>query len=139
MPDGMDITIATINYSQKKVLVSSAMNSWLYFQNGKQFSIKGDRSSIGGKENISVSFQNHIIDISEGKTQFYFYTDGYQDQLGGPKNKKFMVKNFRNLLNSIHHYPVQQQEEILQEKLESWKAQQSESQTDDILVLGFTV
>ncbi|NLR93655.1 SpoIIE family protein phosphatase [Flammeovirga agarivorans] len=137
--DGMDITVACINYSRKIVTVSSAKNSWVYFQNGKQQVVKGDRRSIGGMDTRFNSFINHEIDISQGRTKFYFYTDGYQDQLGGPKDRKFMANNFRNLLEEIKDLPVREQESVLDTTLNNWRKYQGEPQTDDILILSFTV
>lgn len=135
--DGMDISIALINYTKKKAVVSSAKNSWLYYQNGRQFVMKGDRRSIGGMDLNSSSFNNYDVDFSKEETFIYFYSDGYQDQLGGPNNKKFLVKRFRQLMEEIHQYPAQEQEKILLNRFESWRKQQNETQTDDILVLGF--
>ncbi|KXX71041.1 SpoIIE family protein phosphatase [Flammeovirga sp. SJP92] len=135
--DGMDISIALINYTKKKVIVSSAKNSWLYYQNGRQFVMKGDRRSIGGMDLNSSAFVNHEVDFSEEETYIYLYSDGYQDQLGGPNNKKFLVKRFRELIDEIHHLPAKEQEKALLHRFELWRKQQNESQTDDILVIGF--
>lgn len=137
--DGMDISICLINFTQKKLIVSSAKNSWVYFQNGEQIIVKGDRRSIGGMYFDQSAFVNHEIDISASSATVYFYSDGYQDQLGGPKDKKFLVKRFRHLLNEIHQFTPKKQEKILEERHEFWCKQQNESQTDDILVFGFKV
>ncbi|WP_139263233.1 SpoIIE family protein phosphatase [Flammeovirga pacifica] len=137
--DGMDITIACINYSQQNVTVSSAKNSWVYFQNDQLNYIKGDRRSIGGMDLNTNRFVDHEIDVSREKATFYFYSDGYQDQLGGEKNRKYLVKNFRNLLSHIVHLSNWEQEQVLKTTHEKWKKQQNEPQTDDILVLGFSV
>ncbi|MBB6463782.1 tetratricopeptide repeat protein [Flammeovirga kamogawensis] len=137
--DGMDISICTINYTQKTATISSAKSSWLYFQNDRMHVMKGCRRSIGGIDLHTHPFVSHTIDLSSSPTQFYFYSDGYQDQIGGPKNKKFLVKRFRNLIASIQHLAPNKQEELLQKSLEDWRSIDDEPQTDDILVFGFTL
>ncbi|ANQ52146.2 SpoIIE family protein phosphatase [Flammeovirga sp. MY04] len=95
--DGMDITVACINYSQQNVTVCSAKNSWVYFKDDQLNYVKGDRRNIGGMDLNTSNFRDHEISFANSKISFYFYSDGYQDQLGGEKNKKYMIKNFRNL------------------------------------------
>ncbi|AZQ65156.1 tetratricopeptide repeat protein [Flammeovirga pectinis] len=137
--DGMDISICTINYTQQTATVSSAKSSWLYFQNGEMHVMKGCRRSIGGIDLNTHRFINHTIDISENPVDIYFYSDGFQDQIGGPKNKKFLVKRFRDLIHNLHKLTPNKQEELLQLSLDDWKSIEEEPQTDDILVFGFSL
>ena len=62
------------------------------------------------------------------------FSDGYPDQMGGPKGKKFMSKKFKELLLSIQDETMNKQKEILENTLENWK--QNVQQIDDILVFG---
>jgi serine phosphatase RsbU (regulator of sigma subunit) len=65
------------------------------------------------------------------------FSDGYVDQFGGPKTKKFMAKNFKDLLISIAHQPMNEQKEVLDKTIEEWKAHVE--QVDDILVMGLRI
>jgi serine phosphatase RsbU (regulator of sigma subunit) len=65
------------------------------------------------------------------------FTDGYIDQFGGEKGRKFLIKNFRKLLLEIGHYPIKEQESILTETINKWR--QGYPQVDDILVVGIKI
>jgi len=88
-------------------------------------------------------FTNHKIKIQKDDV-VYMFSDGYVDQFGGKKGKKFMFNRFKELLLSIHKKPMKQQREILNTTIEKWQAYtdpRSESgenfeQFDDILILG---
>ena len=67
----------------------------------------------------------------------YLFSDGYPDQFGGKKGKKFMVNQFRQLLLSIHKKPMEEQKRLLDKTLEDWKG--AEDQVDDILVMGVKI
>ena len=68
---------------------------------------------------------------------FYLASDGFQDQFGGDLGKKFLKSRFRGLLQDISYLPLSAQEQQLNATLEQWQG--LESQTDDILVVGFRV
>jgi len=95
--------------------------------------IKGDRMPIGIYEQETIPFTNHEIPFQKNDT-LYLFSDGYVDQLGGPKRKTFRSKYFRKLLLEIHHHPMDVQKKILMEKLEAWQG--DVEQIDDILVMG---
>jgi hypothetical protein len=70
------------------------------------------------------------------------FSDGYQDQIGGPDNRKFMRKNLRTLLFDIHQLPFAEQKEILDTTIENWRQRPGHPngemfQMDDIMVIGF--
>ena len=62
------------------------------------------------------------------------FSDGYPDQFGGPRNKKFMTKRMKNLLLENSHKPMKEQEGILETTIEKWRGK--EMQIDDIVVIG---
>jgi hypothetical protein len=64
-------------------------------------------------------------------------TDGYADQFGGPKGKKFMVRQFHDNLKSVHQYSVSQQQKELENQFNEWKG--NFEQIDDVLVIGIKV
>lgn len=136
--DGMDIAICCIDRSQKILEFAGAKNPLLYFQNGEMFLLKGDRVPVGGfqKEKRRM-FTKHTIDLSQHETTFYIFSDGFQDQFGGPRDRKFSSKRFRQLLQSIHQTPMEEQQLVMEQTLTDWK--EDTEQIDDILIIGARV
>lgn len=81
-------------------------------------------------------FTNHSIQLQKNDA-VYVFSDGYCDQFGGPKGKKFMASRFRELLLSIQHKSMIEQRNELFLALENWRA--NEDQVDDVLVIGVKV
>ena len=81
-------------------------------------------------------FEKHSIALNPGQI-FYLFTDGFQNQFGGPNHKKFRRDAFRELLLEIHSNPLETQKDLLLKRLKNWM--QEEIQVDDILVFGFKV
>jgi hypothetical protein len=134
--DGMDMSLCVINKRQKTVQFSGAKNPILYIQDGEANVIKGDRVPIGGVQTEKERyFTQHNIKVDR-PTWFYIFSDGYVDQFGGPKNRKFLLKNLKNLLLEHHKKPMEEQEKILSETLNNWMGG-VENQIDDVLVIGF--
>ena len=67
----------------------------------------------------------------------YTFTDGYADQFGGPKGKKFRYKQFESILMENHQKPFSEQRDILSTRFESWKGKLE--QVDDVLVIGVKI
>jgi len=134
--EGMDISLCVIDKAKKKIKVSCANQDFFYIQNNKRHKIEGQIISIGRRfpENGNINFITHTIDISQ-PTFVYLFTDGYQDQFGGPENKKYQVNNLENLLFELHDLTLNEQKQLLQEQFMKWKMEAE--QTDDILVIGF--
>ena len=65
------------------------------------------------------------------------FSDGYADQFGGVKGKKFMYRQFRETLLSINDLSMEDQKEVLDKKINDWKG--SYEQVDDILIIGVRV
>ncbi len=135
--DGMDMALCVIDKGAKKIDFAGAKNPLVYIQDGKLNIIKGDRMPIGGIQRESKRrFKHHTIEITK-PTTCYIFSDGFQDQFGGPKGRKFMKKNFHHLLLSIHQKSMDEQKKILEEKYDEWKGKNR--QVDDVLVIGFRV
>ena len=132
--DGMDAAICVINKKKNIVEFSGARNPLIYIQNNEIYKIKGDRKSVGGKQSAAKSFTKHTVNI-ETDTSFYIFSDGYQDQFGGPNNRKFMVKNMYKMFMENHHKPMKEQQIIYNDIIESWMS--LTDQIDDILLIGF--
>jgi serine phosphatase RsbU (regulator of sigma subunit) len=97
--------------------------------------LKGDRMPVGIYQ-IDKGFTNHVIDIKTGD-KIYLFSDGYLDQFGGPKGKKFLSGNFKKLILNISQHSFKEQEALLNSTLEEWKG--SENQTDDVMVMGIKI
>lgn len=135
--DGMDMALCVIDKTHKTVEFAGAKNPLIYIQDGELYQIKGDKQSIGGYQyGQKKHFAKHVIEFKQGTT-FYIFTDGYQDQFGGPKNRKFMVKRMKEMLMENHNKPMALQHQILDKAIEDWK--KDTHQTDDILVIGFKI
>ena len=135
--DGMDLALCSFNFKEKKVDYAGAHNPLYIIRDGELLQYKADRFPIGAPEAETMpTFTNHEIDVQEGDV-LYMFSDGYVDQFGGPKGKRFLKKNFKNLLLSIYHLPLGEQKKILENNLEEWRG--DEIQVDDILVMGVKI
>jgi len=134
--DGMDMAICVIDPEKKILEFSGAKNPMIYVQNGEVQQIKGDKYGIGGKSD-DHKFTTHTLDVNQ-PTWVYLFSDGYIDQFGGEQGRKFMIKNFREMLYRIHDLPMIEQRKFLESELKSWIGTKY-SQIDDVLVIGFKV
>lgn len=134
--DGMDMALCVIDLQNNQLEFSGAQNPLLLIRKGELIYTKGDKTPIGGDTEMSYNFTNHKTDLQKGDI-IYIFSDGYQDQFGGPQNKKFMIKRFKELLLSIQNQPMEEQKEQLNKALEEWK--ENEEQVDDILVIGIRI
>lgn len=133
--DGMDMALLRIMRKQRIVQFSGAKNPVIYIQNGQLNEIKGCRSPIGGASYRGhEKFSSHEISCTV-ETYFYVFSDGFQDQFGGADGRKFMSKNFKQLLLDIHTRPFSEQKQLLEIALSDWRG--VNRQIDDILVVGF--
>lgn len=94
--------------------------------------IKADKQPIGVHVSTD-SFQTHEVELREGDT-IYLFSDGFADQFGGKKGKKFKTANFKKLLLSIQDQPIQQHQQILLNAFEEWRGELE--QLDDVCVIG---
>lgn len=135
--DGMDIALCSVKKKEKVLEFSGARNPLIYIQNNELHEIKGDRFSIGGlqREEVDRKFNLHQIKIDK-PSYFFIFSDGYQDQIGGEKGKKFMGKRFRELLLSIYNLPEEEKVRKLDEAIDEWRGKDY-PQVDDILIIGF--
>jgi serine phosphatase RsbU (regulator of sigma subunit)/ligand-binding sensor domain-containing protein len=95
-----------------------------------------DKMPIGISAKELTSFTNHEIPYKPGYT-FYISSDGYIDQFGGPAGKKFMSRNLKAFLLSMHDSTLERQGKLLDEKFYEWKG--NLPQVDDIIIIGVRV
>lgn len=139
--DGMDISLLLINNKTYKCHWSGANNP-LYIVSSKSKKLeelKPDKRPIAIYPDMK-EFTNHELVANKGDI-FYLFTDGYSDQFGGERGKKFMSRNFKNLLAENAHKPMSEQGEILDTTIEEWKSAYGAGleQVDDITVLGIRI
>jgi len=135
--DGMDMGICALDKKTGKLSYSGAKNPLFLVRNKEVIKYTGDKFSIGqNAEHKTDCFTKTIIDLEEGD-MLYMTTDGIIDQFGGPNNKKFMSKNFRNLISDIASLPIDQQYLRLENTLKTWKGDLP--QIDDITIMGIRV
>lgn len=135
--DGMDIALCKIYLTQKKLEYAGANRPLWIIRNNELIETKADKQPIGGLETDSRKlFTNHIVNLEE-KDCIYLFTDGYADQFGGDKGKKFMVKNFERNLVEIQNENMKQQKQQIHEKFNTWKGKNE--QVDDVLVIGIKI
>jgi serine phosphatase RsbU (regulator of sigma subunit) len=133
--DGMDMSLLTIDQDTGAIEFAGAQNP-LYIVNAEGLvEIKGNKQPIGSSLEAKY-FDNHVVDAQKGD-MLYLFSDGYIDQFGGPKGKKFMRKRFKEILQSIHQMDVQTQKLHLDNTIKDWM--KDEDQLDDILVIGIRV
>jgi serine phosphatase RsbU (regulator of sigma subunit) len=131
--DGMDMALCNYDPS-RRVLEYAGANSPLYIVRGTEvLRFQPDKRPIGSFELDGQDFTDHRILLEQGD-MVYLFSDGYADQFGGPKGKKFLYKRFRDLLLEISRYPAERQSSMLEEAFRGWRG--VHEQVDDILVIG---
>ena len=135
--DGMDIALCGIDYANRKLEYAGAFNPLYLIRDNELIQVEANKFPVGAfvGEKLQV-FTNNEIDLQVGDV-CYIFSDGYQDQFGGPKNKKFLTKRFRELLLEISPHPMDKQKEILEQRFFDWK--RDLVQVDDILVIGLRI
>ena len=131
--DGMDMALC--NYDPTgMVLEYAGANSPLYVvRGGEVMHFAPDKRPIGSFDLEGKGFTDHRIKLEAGD-MVYIFSDGYADQFGGPKGKKFLYRRFRELLMEISRFPIERQQSMLDEAFRGWRG--AHEQVDDILVMG---
>jgi len=138
--DGIDMALCVLDLKNMRMQYAGANSPLYLIRDVEDISelqeIKPDRMPIGYYQGKDKTFTNLDIQLEIGDT-FYIFSDGYIDQKGGKDNKKFMSKNFKNLLLEVHDQAMHDQKEILENTLSDWMG--DHAQIDDLLVVGVRV
>ncbi|MFN8231465.1 MAG: SpoIIE family protein phosphatase [Bacteroidia bacterium] len=153
--DGMDCSLLTFDFKNLKLQIAAANNPvWIVrptvagvleandntFKNFNStfsiYEVKPDKMPVGKHDKQDVPFTLHEVNLQKGDV-IYTLTDGFPDQFGGEKGKKYMIKNLRELIISIAHLPMHEQKQILENTFNNWKG--TNEQVDDVSVIGIRV
>ena len=152
--DGMDLALCNINFKTLILQYAGAFNSACIIRknislthtlsNSKEtfygtdlLEIKSDKFPIGSNtDGIADTFTNHSFQLQKDDC-VYIYTDGYADQFGGPKGKKFKYNKLKDVLVAISHLPIGDHFNVLDKALKDWQGNQE--QVDDVLVIGIKI
>jgi len=137
MHDSMDIALCAYYKSQRKLIFTGANRPIMIARKSGQIEMLSPvKHSVGGDSQTSKQFEEHSINLEAGEC-FYLFSDGYPDQFGGPKGKKFKSSRFRDLLAQIAVENIDIQKTKLEEAFEEWRG--SFEQLDDVCVIGIRV
>jgi len=135
--DGMDCVLCSFNFNEMKLNYSAANNHFYLVRNGELLIQNTDKMPVGKPHSEYLQeFKLYSFDLEKGDC-IYTFTDGYADQFGGVKGKKFKYKQLQELLVSVSHLSIQEQYEKIRNTINSWKG--SSEQVDDILIIGIKV
>jgi serine phosphatase RsbU (regulator of sigma subunit) len=150
--DGMDCVLCAFDLQNNALEFAAANNPVWIIRNSGTLSLsvraesrtgnaellefKPDKMSVGKGEDDARDFTLQRIQLQKGDL-VYTFTDGLADQFGGPKGKKFMYRQLKQLLLTNHHLPLNQQRELISRAINNWKG--TNEQVDDILLIGVRV
>jgi len=129
--DGMDAILLKI--TDTEVAYCGANGSGILIRNGTVTELASDKMPVGRSPRETIEFSSHKMSIQKGDI-IYLFTDGYADQFGGEKGKKFKHKALVQLLAQNSSRPAKEQQEILADSHNKWKG--NLEQVDDILIVG---
>jgi serine phosphatase RsbU (regulator of sigma subunit) len=133
--DGMDISLCLLDKKTNLLKWSGANNPLWIIRDKKIIEYKANKQPIG-KVDMPVPFKTHTIQLEPNDT-IYLFTDGFADQFGGEKGKKFKLASLQELFLQKCDLPMEQQKEAIDETLKCWQG--NNDQVDDILIIGIRI
>ena len=134
--DGMDCSLISFNKEKTKLVYAAANNPIWIIRNNELIELSPDKIPVGKHDRDSITFTQHEVDLQKGD-MIYTLTDGFPDQFGGPKGKKFMYKKLKEVLIAIAHKPTEEQQTVLKDTLKDWMG--NTEQVDDVTIIGVRV
>jgi serine phosphatase RsbU (regulator of sigma subunit) len=135
MRDGMDISLCVLDAETKELSWAGANNPLWIIRDQELLEYRPDKQPVGNYIKQSP-FTNHQIQL-KANDYIYIFTDGIQDQFGGPKNKKFKTSQLRELLKEAHSLPSEEQHHTIIARIENWRG--DNEQVDDICLIGVSI
>lgn len=134
--DGMDCVLCAFDLEKSNLKFALANNPLWLIRNQELLEYKADKMPVGKYDEHIKDFTLHSLELMKGDS-IYLFTDGYADQFGGEKGKKFKYKHLKEILLSNVDKPMKEQKEILGRTINEWKG--NLEQVDDILVIGVRI
>ncbi len=134
--DGMDCCLCSFDYQQMKLTYAAANNNFYIIRDGKIITSEADKMPVGAGHGNTQPFNEYTFDLKTNDL-IITLTDGYADQFGGDKGKKFKYKRFEDLILESAHLPLNELKIKLDTAIESWRGDLE--QLDDICVIGVKV
>ena len=134
--DGMDISLCKINLNTLELQFSGAYNPAYLVRGNELVRLKPDKILVGNSATLNRVFTHENLQLYKNDC-LYLFSDGFYDQLGGIGRKKFMSKNFQELLIKIAQDKMTDQKKILLRTLEKWMG--NNDQTDDVMIIGIRI
>ena len=134
--DGMDIIVCEIDVNTNYMRFSSAMRPVILYKDKELQYVKGTKASIGGDPKAEKQFENIGFQLNKGDI-IYMFSDGYPDQFGGPRGKKFKLDRVKNMLADVCDKPMENQEDYVDKVFIEWKGKLQ--QVDDVLFMGVRI
>ena len=134
--DGMDITLCSLNLKNMKIKFAGANNPLYLIRDGELEVFKTNKFAIGSFTEGEHNYETFEIDLKKGD-KIYAFSDGYPDQFGGERGKKFMYKKFKELLVETMKESMEDQKRKLEDRLFQWMG--SYEQVDDIVIFGVEI
>jgi serine phosphatase RsbU (regulator of sigma subunit) len=131
--DGIDLAFCKYDRKKKVLEYAGAFNPLYHFRKGELTEYKADRMPVGSYTPRARSFTNNELQIKTGDV-IYIFSDGFTDQFGGPENKKYSTRRFKQTLAEVVEMPMKKQYELLEDKFGEWKGETS--QLDDVILIG---
>lgn len=133
--DGMDIALCHL--VDNTLTFAGAYNPLWIIRNGSDTveEIKGSKQPIG-QFRASVPFETSAVSLHAGDT-LYVFSDGFADQFGGDKQKKYKSPKFKTFLLAIQKYSMEKQQQLLRDEFKRWK--RDLEQVDDICIIGIRI
>ncbi len=133
--DGMDISLLCIDKKNNTAFWSGANNPLWKISANNLSEIKADKQPIG-KTDLPKPFTTHTLQLNSGDI-FYLFTDGFADQFGGERGKKFKYQQLKELLVNINNTSLKEQCKLLSKKFDDWKGKLE--QVDDVCIIGIKI
>ncbi len=130
--NGLDIALCAINLKTNEMQYSGAFNSLVMIRNNELTEYKATRNPVGYYP-VEKDFETTEIQLQKDDV-FYLFSDGYADQIGGEKDRKFSKRQFKDFLFEIHAYPMQKQQIFAEKIMQKWMG--NNRQVDDITLMG---
>jgi len=131
--DGMDIALCSLEGNTLQY--SGAHNPLWIIRKGEVLETRANKQPIG-KFDKQLPYTTHTFELKKGDS-IYIFSDGYVDQFGGERGKKFKSKTFRSLLLSIQDKSMEEQKELTDKAFETWRG--NLEQIDDVCVIGVRI